>query len=181
MDLSAGFAITSVTVGLEFIWFKDKYHRGKSYAPYIYAYSSIALGASSNSRSSLYTKVKNFLKSKMKNFLRKSPTKVSGIRSVFSFSVSFSVFAIFGYTSTKGKYKKFTSASSYKGPFAAVSASLFGIKGYIALGESCFALGVGVDSSKFSAYYSNSYYILLNKSESDLKSFFRSVRKKVGL
>ena len=178
IDLSAGFAICSAAVGLELIWFKDKYHKGKSYAPYVYFYTSIGLGASSHSNSSLFNKAKSFVNQKSKTLLNKSPQSVSGIRGIFSFSLSISLFVIYGFGKTKGNYTKFTSASSYKGPFSTHSATAFGFKGYVATSSTCFVLGIGLDTNKFSYYYSNNYYYLLNKSESDLKRLFREIKKK---
>ncbi|MDD6603715.1 MAG: RHS repeat-associated core domain-containing protein [Eubacteriales bacterium] len=179
IDLSIGFTICSGTVGIELIWFKDKYHKGNKYAPYLFLYTSIGLGVSSKSNNSLYNKAKDFARKKFKSIANKKPKNVKALRKIFSFSISVSIFVIRGFKKTEDKYTKFSSANSYKGPFSTASATVFGFKGYVAVGPTCFVVGIGVDSNKFSVNYSNCNYYLLNKPESDLKKLLRYIKKRV--
>lgn len=87
-------------------------------------------------------------------------------------SASVSIFAIFGYSG------KFTSPEDYEGLFSGVSATVWHVKAYTAYCSTCFAVGVGVSTSKFSASSGGTYYALSSKVFEGLSKVYDKVAKK---
>ncbi len=172
IELSAAFAITSITVGVELIWFKPPYHNGNKNSPYVFLYYGGNIGAAGGESS-----ITDFVDKCIKNLFNYSPTSVKNISNVFSFSISACAFVIYGFKKNKNGYKKFEKAEHYKGPFSVVSGTLLHIKFYAALGEYCYAFGAGIDSSKLSVSWGCCNYYLLKYPKQTLRKLKKSAKK----
>ena len=152
IELSLG----PLTFGIEFIWYiVSSIRRGRAwYIPYVYLYGGFGLSSDLTSMISKITKNPNML------FNPKKITKASA---------SISIFAIFGYT---GKFNK---PEDYEGPFSSVSVTIWNVKAYTALGETCLVVGVGVSTSKFSASTGLTRYVLTSTVSTYMSNVYNRV------
>ena len=144
--------------GIEVVWFTESFVRGnrKWYEPYIYFYCGFGASLSFD-----YSKILKRLCSNAS--LLSNPTKLlSGI------SGSISVFAIFG-------YNNFTKPTDYSGYFVGYSLTIRHIKAYTAIGNTCFAIGLGYSSSFMSSDHSITRYWLLDDIISFLSGLYNVI------
>jgi RHS repeat-associated protein len=173
IELTAAFVCTSITVGVELIWFTKDFHKQKKTAPYVYLYMGGNLGAAGG-ESTITKKVDKLIK----NLFKKSPKSFKDIANIFSFSVSICAFMVRGFTESKYGFKKFKNVKDYKGPFMQASGTLFHIKFYAALGSNCYAFGAGFDTSKFNLSSGESVYSLLNDFKKPLSELKKVAKRK---
>ena len=147
------------TYGVELVWYiVSSIRKGRSwYIPYVYLYGG---GGLSSDLTSLISKI------------TKDPSLMFNPKKMTKASASVSIFAIFGYSG------KFTSPEDYEGLFSGVSATVWHVKAYTAYCSTCFAVGVGVSTSKFSASSGGTYYALSSKVFEGLSKVYDKVAKK---
>ena len=155
IEMSVGW----VTFGLELVWYiVSSIRQGRAwYIPYVYLYGGGGLSSDLTSMIAKITKNPNLL------FNPKKITKASA---------SISIFAIFGYTG------KFNTPKDYEGWFSGASATIWNAKAYTAWCGTCFVVGVGVSTSKFSASAGATYYKLSSSIYKSMSNVYNSVAKK---
>ena len=155
IELSVGWT----TLGVELVWYTvSSIRQGRAwYVPYVYLYGGGGLSSDLTNMISKITKNPNML------FNPKKITKADA---------SISIFAIFGYTG------KFNTPKDYEGWFSGVSATVWNVKAYTAWCGTCFVVGAGVSTSKFSASTGATYYKLSSSIFRSMSNVYNSVSKK---
>ena len=146
------------TYGLELVWYFEASVRNWRawYIPYVYLYGGGGLSADLTSIISKITK---------------NPSLVFNPKSLTSASASISIFAIFGYSN-------FRNPSSYEGWFSGASVTVWNVKAYTAWCGTCFVVGAGLSTSKFSASTGGTYYALSSTIFNGLSNIYYSVAQK---
>ena len=155
IEMSVGW----VTFGVELVWYIiSSIRQGRAwYIPYVYLYGGGGLSSDLTYMISKITKNPNLLF---------NPQKITKA------SASFSICAIFGYTG------KFNTPKDYEGWFTGVSATIWNAKAYTSWCDTCFSVGVGVSTSKFSASTGVTYYKLTSSIFKSMSNVYNSVSKK---
>ncbi len=146
------------TYGLELVWYFEASVRNWRawYIPHVYLYGG---GGLSSDLTSMISKI------------TKNPSLMFKPKSITKASASISIFAIFGYSN-------FIKPSSYEGWFSGASVTVWNVKAYTAWSGTCFVVGAGLSTSKFSASTGGTYYALDYKVFNGLSNVYNSVVKK---
>ena len=155
IEMSVGWA----TFGVELVWYiVSSIRRGRAwYIPYVYLYGG---GGLSSDLTSMISKI------------TKNPKMLFNPKKITKASASISIFAIFGYSG------KFNSPKDYEGWFSGVSATIWNAKAYTAWCSTCFVVGVGVSTSRFSASAGATYYKLSSSIFKSMSNVYNNVAKK---
>ena len=145
--------------GLELVCYtSSSIRRGRAwYIPYAYLYGGLSI---SSDITSIISKI------------TKNPALLFKPKNLTKGSFSISIFAIWGYSG------KFTKPENYEGGFSGVSATIWNVKAYTAWSNSCFVVGVGVSTARFSASAGATGYVLISRIFNGLSKVFDTVTKK---
>ena len=143
------------TYGVEIIWyFESRIRSGRAwYVPYLYTYGGGGLTAN----------LTGFISK-----ISKNPALLFNPKGLTKASASISIFAIFGYSN-------FKSPKNYMGAFTGVSVTIWNVKTYTAWGDSCFVVGLGVSTSKFSSSTGITYYALNSRIAKNVSNLYNTV------
>ncbi len=155
IELSVGWT----TFGVELVWYTvSSIRQGRAwYIPYVYLYGG---GGLSSDLTNMISKI------------TKNPNMLFNPKKITTGDASISIFAIFGYTG------KFNTPKDYEGWFSGVSATVWNVKAYTAWCGTCFVVGAGVSTSKFSASTGATYYKLSSSIFRSMSNVYNSVAKK---
>jgi len=155
IELSVGWT----TFGVELVWYTiSSIRQGRAwYIPYVYFYGG---GGLSSDLTSMISKI------------TKNPSLLFNPKKLTKASASISIFAIFGYT---GKFK---TPRDYEGWFSGASVTIWSVKAYTAWCSTCFVVGAGVSTSRFSASSGATYYQLSTYVFNGMANVYDSVAKK---
>ena len=155
IELGIGWA----SFGIELIWYTSSSIRnGRAwYIPYAYLYGG---GGLSQNLTNIISKI------------TKNPSLIFNPKKLTSASLSISIFAIFAYI---GKFKK---PKDYAGYVNSTSVTLWNVKTYTSWSSTCFVIGVGVSTAKFSASSGFSFCQLSSKLFRNLSNVYNNVAKK---
>lgn len=145
--------------GVELVWYIiSSIRNGRAwYIPYVYVYGA---GGLSGDLKSIISKIS------------KNPSLMFNPKKATKYSASICIFAIFGYTGKLNKPK------DYKGFSSGVAVTVWHAKTYVAFGQTCFAVGAGVSTSKFSVDSCFARYYLVSDIINGLSNAYNSIAKK---
>jgi hypothetical protein len=127
--------------GIELVWYPSSQVQVGSqsrFEPYVYLYGGV--GPEFSSLDGMVSKI------------IKSPSLLARPKSLFGENgMSISVFAVFGYSN-------FRAPSDYDGMFDTASVTVWNVKSYVSWGTACADIGVGWNSTPFSASVSATWY-----------------------
>ena len=155
IELCVGWA----TFGVEFVWYiVSSIRKGRAwYIPYVYLYGG---GGLSGDLTRMISKI------------TQNPSMLFNPKKLTKASASISIFAIFGYTG------KFNTPKDYEGWFSGASATVWNVKAYTAWCGTCFVVGAGLSTSKFSVSAGATYYKLSSSIFKGMSNVYNNVSKK---